>query len=662
MSTREGSLEAPKRHPIDWKNPDFYNEASLNQEMERVFDICQGCRRCVNLCTAFPRLFDLIDESATSELDSVNKNQFWEVVDRCYLCDMCFMTKCPYVPPHEWNIDFPHLMLRAKAAKYKSKGAGFRDKLLSSTDLMGKLATIPVVVQTVNTINKTPVTRKIMDSMLGIHADRKLPEYTANKFRENATPNDTFPVKNGARTPGKVAIYATCYINYNEPGIGHDLLKILEHNEIPACLVEKEACCGMPKLELGDLEAVEILKNENIPHLLKLAQAGYAILSAVPSCTLMYKQELPLLFPDDEAVQAVAAAMFDPFEYLALRNQDNLLKTDFKTPLGNVAYHIPCHQRVQNIGKKTRDILQLIPDTTINVVERCSGHDGTWGVKSEHFADSMKIGRPVFKQMAASDPDYISSDCAIAARHIEQGIGESKAQKLHPLTLLHMAYGIDTGLQPPVESNLSVTPITQSGEKYMTPITRDNLLTLEAYAKIRKDFRAQVMAHKKLRKIALGENITLIFEDELTVRYQIQEMLHVERIFQEEEIVHELETYTPLIPDGHNWKATMMIEYPDPTVRAAKLATMVGIEDKVWVKIAGHTPVYAIADEDLERETSEKTSSVHFLRFELIPEMIQSLQQGASLSMGVDHPAYQATLDAVDPSIRASLVNDLSVA
>jgi len=662
MSTREGSLEAPKRHPIDWKNPDFYNEASLNQEMERVFDICQGCRRCVNLCTAFPRLFDLIDESATSELDSVNKNQFWEVVDRCYLCDMCFMTKCPYVPPHEWNIDFPHLMLRAKAAKYKSKGAGFRDKLLSSTDLMGKLATIPVVVQTVNTINKTPVTRKIMDSMLGIHADRKLPEYTANKFRENATPNDTFPVKNGARTPGKVAIYATCYINYNEPGIGHDLLKILEHNEIPACLVEKEACCGMPKLELGDLEAVEILKNENIPHLLKLAQAGYAILSAVPSCTLMYKQELPLLFPDDEAVQAVAAAMFDPFEYLALRNQDNLLKTDFKTPLGNVAYHIPCHQRVQNIGKKTRDILQLIPDTTINVVERCSGHDGTWGVKSEHFADSMKIGRPVFKQMAASDPDYISSDCAIAARHIEQGIGESKAQKLHPLTLLHMAYGIDTGLQPPVESNLSVTPITQSGEKHMTPITRDNLLTLEAYAKIRKDFRAQVMAHKKLRKIALGENITLIFEDELTVRYQIQEMLHVERIFQEEEIVHELETYTPLIPDGHNWKATMMIEYPDPTVRAAKLATMVGIEDKVWVKIAGHTPVYAIADEDLERETSEKTSSVHFLRFELIPEMIQSLQQGASLSMGVDHPAYQTTLDAVDPSIRASLVNDLSVA
>jgi Fe-S oxidoreductase len=660
MSTREGSLEAPKRHPIDWKNIDFYNETSLMNEMERVYDICHGCRRCVNLCTAFPRLFDLIDESSTGELDGVDKNQFWEVVDRCYLCDMCFMTKCPYVPPHEWNIDFPHLMLRAKAVKYKSKGAGFRDRLLSSTDLVGKLATIPVVVQTVNTLNKTPAARKLMDNVLGIHADRELPEYAAKKFRSTARTNDTFTVKDGARSPGKAAIYATCYINYNEPGIGHDLLKILEHNEIPTCLVEKEACCGMPKLELGDLEAVEKLKNENIPHLLKLAQAGYAIISAVPSCTLMYKQELPLMFPDDEAVQTVAAAMFDPFEYLALRNQDNLLKTDFKNPLGNVAYHIPCHQRVQNFGKKTRDILQLIPGTKLNIVERCSGHDGTWGVKSEHFADSMKIGRPVFKQMAASDPDFISSDCAIAARHIEQGMGESKAQKLHPLTLLYMAYGDDTDLQMTADSDQPATQTTQQGEKHMTPIARDSLMTLEAYAKIRKDFRAQVMAHKKVRKIPLGENITLIFEDELTIRYQIQEMLHVERIFQEEEIIHELETYTPLIPDGHNWKATMMIEYPDPSVRAAKLGTMVGIEDKVWIRIAGHVPVYAIADEDLERETSEKTSSVHFLRFELTPDMIQSLRQGATLSMGVDHSAYQAAIDAVDASTRASLLNDLS--
>ncbi len=193
----------------------------------------------------------------------------------------------------------------------------------------------------------------------------------------------------------------------------------------------------------------------------------------------------------------------------------------------------------------------------------------------------------------------------------------------------------------------------------MAKITRDSLLTLEAYAKTRKAFRAQVMAHKKNRKIPLGEHITLIFEDELTIRYQIQEMLHVERIFQEEEIVHELETYTPLIPDGHNWKATMMIEYPDPTERAEQLAKMVGIEDKVWVKIAGHEPVYAIADEDLERATAEKTSSVHFLRFELTPKMISALDQGGSLSMGVEHPAYRAVIDPIKSPYRDALLGDL---
>ena len=248
MTAREGSLEAPTRHAIDWKNPNFWDEAALNQEMHRVFDICHGCRRCVNLCTSFPTLFDLVDESPTLELDGVKTEDYWQVVDQCYLCDLCFMTKCPYVPPHEWNLDFPHLMLRAKAIKYKKGKTSLRDKLLSSTDALGKLATIPVVVQTVNAINKTPATRAIMHSTLGIHKERWLPEYASAKFRSQAKPQTDFPVKDGERTPGKVALYATCYINYNEPGIGHDLLKILAHNSIPTRLVEKEACCGMPKL------------------------------------------------------------------------------------------------------------------------------------------------------------------------------------------------------------------------------------------------------------------------------------------------------------------------------------------------------------------------------------------------------------------------------
>lgn len=442
MSTCEGNLEAPQRHPLDWQNPEFYDETSLKDELHRVYDICHGCRRCFNLCNAFPTLFDAIDESTSNELDTVEKTVYWKVVDQCYLCDMCFMTKCPYVPPQQFDLDFPHLMLRAKAMKFKKGETSFRDKLLSSTDIMGKLASIPVVAQTVNAVNNTAVTRKVMDGVLGIHQERKLPEYTSRTFRSYAAPEDSFPVRNGERTPGKVAVYATCYINYNEPGIGHDLLGILAHNEIPASLVEKEACCGMPKLELGDLDAVARLKETNIPHLVKLAREGYAIVTAIPSCTLMYKQELPLMFPDDADVKAVAEAMFDPFEYLILRHRDGLLKTDFKNRLGKVSYHVPCHLRVQNLGLKTREMLQLVPDTEITTVERCSGHDGTWGVKSEFFADSMRIGKPVFKQMAASEPDYVSSDCAIAGRHIMQGIGETPAQKQHPLTLIRIAYGL----------------------------------------------------------------------------------------------------------------------------------------------------------------------------------------------------------------------------
>ena len=438
----EENLVAPKRNPIDWKNPDFYKEAELFNEMDRVFDICHTCRRCVNLCTAFPTLFDLIDEGTTGELDGVEKNKLWEVVDRCYLCDMCFMSKCPYVPPHHWNVDFPHLMLRAKAIKYKKGGTNLRDKMLSSTDIMGKIASIPVVVQVVNASIKAPAARKLIENVLDIHAERELPEYTAKKFRINAKVDESFAVRNGEKTSGKVGIYSTCYVNYNEPGIGHDLIEILKYNEIPTRLVEKEVCCGMPKLELGDLEAVEKLKNVNIPNLAKLARDGYSIIMSVPSCALMFKQELPLMFPNDKDVKLVAKATFDPFEYLMLRNRDGLLKTDFKIPLGNVSYHIPCHLRVQNIGTKTKDMLEMIPVTTVNLVERCSGHDGTWGVKSEYFADSMKIGKPVFKKMAESDPDYISSDCAIAGRHIYQGMGKKIGVKQHPLTLLRIAYGL----------------------------------------------------------------------------------------------------------------------------------------------------------------------------------------------------------------------------
>jgi glycerol-3-phosphate dehydrogenase subunit C len=446
MTTREGNLQAPTRHALDWRNPEFYAEEALFKEMERVFDICHGCRRCVSLCNSFPTLFDLVDDSKTMEVDGVAKADYWKVVDQCYLCDICYMTKCPYVPPHPWNVDFPHLMLRAKAVHFRQNGARFRDRLLTGTDRLGKLATIPVVVQAVNKVNRMPSARAVMDKVLGVAKGAHLPPYDGAQFRKTAGASIAWPVRDGERTPGKVAIFSTCYINYNEPGIGHDLVKILLHNEVPYRIIEKEACCGMPKLELGDLDAVEKLKNINIPQLAALAREGYAILTAVPSCTLMFKQELPLIFPEDEGVKAVADAMFDPFEYLVLRDKDGLLKKDFKRPLGKVSYHIPCHSRVQNVGQKTREVLQWIPQTSVNTVERCAGHDGTYGVKSEFYAASMKIGKPVFGQMAQTEPDYLSSDCPIAGRRILQGIDASAtshhAKKEHPLTLVRIAYGL----------------------------------------------------------------------------------------------------------------------------------------------------------------------------------------------------------------------------
>ncbi len=448
MVNREGNLEAPTRHPLDWKNPDFYEKESLFAEMERVFDICHGCRRCVSLCGAFPTLFDLVDGSATLEVDGVEKADYWKVVDQCYLCDVCYMTKCPYVPPHPWNLDFPHLMLRAKAVKHENGLNGIRDTLLSSTDKLGVFAGIPVVTQMVNTVNKTRLAREVLEMTLGVDENAWVPEYAAKKFRSGPRKGASVEVKNGERTPGKVAIFSTCYINYNEPGIGRDLVTLLEHNGIAWTLAEKEACCGMPKLELGDLKAVESLKKKNLPRLAKLAREGYAIVTPIPSCTLMFKQELPLMFPDDADVMAVADAMFDPFEFFILRNRDGLLKTDFKTPLGNVSYHIPCHSRVQNVGRKTAETLQLVPGTRVNAVERCSGHSGTWGVKKEFHAMAMKIGKPVFKSMAGVDgvtPDYISSDCQLAGHHIVQGMREAglKEAKLeHPLTLLRIAYGL----------------------------------------------------------------------------------------------------------------------------------------------------------------------------------------------------------------------------
>jgi len=441
--SREGSLEAPTRHPLDWKSDSFWDEENLFNELERVYDICHGCRRCVSLCNAFPSLFDLIDESATMEVDGVAKKDYWQVVDHCYLCDLCYLTKCPYVPPHEWNLDFPHTMLRAKAIKFKKQGASTRDKILSSTDTVGKLAGIPVVTGIVNAANKSQPLRKLMEKTLGVHADAVVPTYYSKTLRKRLKNNGlaTDVAEATELTNGRVALFATCYGNHNAPELGEDLLAVFAHNGIPVTLVDKEQCCGMPKLELGDLDAVEKAKQVNIPELARMVDAGWDIIAPIPSCVLMFKQELPLMFPDDPEVQKVKSAIYDPFEYLMLRHKEGKLKTDFSTSLGKVSYHVACHQRVQKIGMKTRDLLSLVPDTEIDAIERCSGHDGTYAVKKEFHKISMKIARPVVNRVKQAKPDHYSSDCPMAGEQIANGLNDGSYPE-HPLSLLRKAYGI----------------------------------------------------------------------------------------------------------------------------------------------------------------------------------------------------------------------------
>ena len=447
MSTdiREGSLEAPVRHAIDWKQADYYDQESVDAELERVFDICHGCRRCVSLCNAFPTLFDLVDESDTMEVDGVDKADYGKVVEHCYLCDLCYMTKCPYVPPHEWNVDFPHLMLRAKAVNFKQGGTKWRDRALTSTQAVGSLAGIPVVAQTVNAANKSRPLRKLLEKTVGIHADAPLPEFHSRSLRsrvKNRQPGAA-TVEAAGRTTGKIALFVTCYCNRNTPRVAEDLIAVFEHNGIPVSLADKEACCGMPKLELGDLDAVEQAKDVNIPQLLALVEQGWDIVAPIPSCVLMFKQELPLMFPEDADVERVRQAFYDPFEYLMLRHREGKLNTEFKHSLDKVSYHAPCHQRVQNIGLKTRDVLALVPDTEIDVIERCSGHDGTYAVKAESHEVSMKICRPVVNKVRQADAAHYVSDCPMAGAQIQHGLGEEHGDVADsPFSLLRHAYGL----------------------------------------------------------------------------------------------------------------------------------------------------------------------------------------------------------------------------
>lgn len=439
---KEGGLEAPTRHPIDWQNPDYYNEDKLQTEMERVFDVCHGCRRCFNLCDSFPRLFDMIDESKTGELDSVNPQNYQKVVDGCTLCDLCYMTKCPYVPPHELNIDFPHLMLQHRAVNFKKTGGAFTKKQLTKTDRNGKIGTMvsPLANWATNTDNK--FMRILLEWIANVHKKAYLPSYAGQQLVANT---DKPPLNTEAPAYGqKVVLYATCYGNFNTPEIGLALRAVLALNGVEAEIVHP-ACCGMPQLEQGNLE--QVAENAKIVSdtLLPWIEKGYEVLALVPSCALMLKSEWPLLMKNNENIKKLASHTSDISEYIVWLSQKFALAEGMKPLDGGVSVHIPCHARAQNIGNKAAEMLALIPNTQIDLIERCSGHGGAWGVEKENFPVALKVGKYAFKAAAKHNHKHLVSECPLAGQHLIQGLeqeGIKVNEAPHPIQLIAEAYGL----------------------------------------------------------------------------------------------------------------------------------------------------------------------------------------------------------------------------
>ncbi len=441
---REGSLDAPTRHPLAWNDPDFADPAKLDQEMRRVFDICHGCRRCFNLCDSFPRLFDLVDQSP-EEMAGVKSEDFKGVVDACTLCDLCFMTKCPYVPPHAFNVDFPHLMLRYRyAERLHGKREGIAGEL-SETDRNGRIGTALAPLANWAIARGNKLTRPAMEKIAHVHRDAALPKFNGKTLVMQAKASPT-PVNREAPGFGRKAVlYATCFANYHNPGIGHAARAVLAKNGIETEIVYPR-CCGMPQLEQGDLPRVSETAKDVSAALLPWVDKGYDVVALVPSCALMLKFEWPLLLPGDGAVKKLSRSTFDISEYVADIAKRNGLAPGLKPLDGGVALHIACHARAQNMGQKAAEMLALIPGADLKVIERCSGHGGSWGVRKEHFETALKIGRPVARQAKESGKPHIASECPLAAVHILQGIeklgGEVPQSASHPIELMARAYGV----------------------------------------------------------------------------------------------------------------------------------------------------------------------------------------------------------------------------
>jgi glycerol-3-phosphate dehydrogenase subunit C len=435
----------PFRHPLAWQDPDFYDMAKIEAEMHRVFDICHGCRRCFNLCDSFPRLFDLIDASPTGELDSVAVADYKPVVDACTLCDMCFMTKCPYVPPHEFDLDFPHLMLRYRAAElHNGKRHEMADEL-AKTDRNGRLAGLAAPVANWAMARHNHLTLPLLEAVAGVARDAELPKYNGQTFQQQAL--EAPKLNRDAPAFGRKAVlYATCFVEYHNAGIGKAMQAILAHNGVET-EISYPGCCGMPQLEQGDIADVAAKAKTVAAALKPYIEAGYRVVAPVPSCALMLKFEWPLILPADEKVKRLAKSTWDISEYIVDIARKEGLAPGLGTLEGGVTVHIACHARAQNMGQKATELMRLLPDTKVDVIERCSGHGGSWGVRKEFFEIGLKVGKPAARQAAKNETAFVASECPLAAPHIIQGIerlgGDKKLpEQGHPIELFARAYGL----------------------------------------------------------------------------------------------------------------------------------------------------------------------------------------------------------------------------
>jgi len=417
--------------------------------MRRVFDICHGCRLCFNMCDSFPRLFDLVDAAGEKEMEGVATADFKKVVDACTLCDMCFMAKCPYVPPHQFNIDFPHLMLRYRAVEHrKGQIPGFWEKQLTKTDRNGRLCAHMPGLANWATDLKNGATRPLMEKIAGVDRKAALPKYHRRTLEKRAKAEAPAVNASAPAHGRKAAIFATCFSNYNNPDIGTALMRVLAHNGVETEVVYP-GCCGMPLLEHGDIAAVAESAKTVSAAMKPWIDKGYDVVALVPSCALMLKFEWPLIVPDDPAVEALGKATRDAAQYIVEIAKKEGLASGLKPLEGGVTLHISCHSRAQNMGQKATEMMRLIPGIDLKVIERCSGHGGSWGVMKENFEVAIKVGRPVARQAGEAQKKFVASECPLAGVHVLQGMERiEEAGKIvpdrapHPIELFAKAYGL----------------------------------------------------------------------------------------------------------------------------------------------------------------------------------------------------------------------------